>query len=131
MDRIAPELTICPKRRFFLRTFTYVTFVDLLSSITMQRFKKAVRADSEILALRKVEPKITHLPQKRIFVKKISLIWLLSTFYYNLHTAKIKKKSEASKSVAIKMVFFSSFLSCIRSSLFLYLPFTVLSIFLH
>ena len=43
----------------------------------MQRFKKVVRADSEILALRKVEQKITYLPQKRIFLKKI----YLSDFY--------------------------------------------------
>ena len=43
----------------------------------MQRFKKAVRADSEILALRMFEPKITHLPQKGIFVKK----FYLSDFY--------------------------------------------------
>ena len=54
-----------------------MTFVNLLSSITMQRFKKVVRADSEILALRKVEQKITYLPQKRIFFKKI----YLSDFY--------------------------------------------------
>ena len=72
MDKIVPKLPISPKRRFF----TYANFVYLLSSLTLQRFKKVVRVDPEILACEMFEQywaKITDLPKNRTFFWKFFL----------------------------------------------------------
>ena len=65
-----------PKGDFF-GTFSYVTFVYLLSSIILQSFQKLVRVDPEILAsigFGQNWAKITHLTQGRIFLLKFSLM---------------------------------------------------------
>ena len=141
MDEIASKLPISPKRRFF----TYVNFVYVLSSLTLERFKKVVRADPEILAFVMFEQywgKITHLPLKRTFFWKFFLHdFCLPIILYILQRLKkvlgiltqTHRDTNNNKSfdliITDQICFVKSVSTCV--TIFLYLPFTVLSSFLY
>ena len=141
MDEIASKLPISPKRRFF----TYVNFVYVLSSLTLERFKKVVRADPEILAFVMFEQywgKITHLPLKRTFFWKFFLHdFYLPIILYILQRLKkvwgiltqTHRDTNNNKSfdliITDQICFVKSVSTCV--TILLYLPFTVLSSFLY
>ena len=141
MDEIASKLPISPKRIFF----TYVNFVYVLSSLTLERFKKVVRADPEILAFVMFEQywgKITHLPLKRTFFWKFFLYdFYLPIILYILQRLKkvlgiltpTHRHTNNNKSfdliITDQICFVKSISTCV--TIFLYLPFTVLSSFLY
>ena len=141
MDEIASKLPISPKRRFF----TYVNFVYVLSSLTLERFKKVVRADPEILAFVMFEQywgKITHLPLKRTFFWKFFLHdFYLPIILYILQRLKkvlgiltqTHRDTNNNKSfdliITDQICLVKSVSTCV--TIFLYLPFTVLSSFLY
>ena len=141
MDEIASKLPISPKRRFF----AYVNFVYVLSSLTLERFKKVVRADPEILAFVMFEQywgKITHLPLKRTFFWKFFLHdFYLPIILYILQRLKkvlgiltqTHRDTNNNKSfdliITDQICFVKSVSTCV--TIFLYLPFTVLSSFLY
>ena len=80
--QLGPKFTLFFTEGFFFVNFTYVTFVFLLCPIMLRSFRKFVRVNPERIAcviFGQNCPRITHLLQKKIFLKLL-LNWLLSTY---------------------------------------------------